>query len=153
MIITNNKRHTTRPGVSAVEFGMLAMLLTTFFIAIIEFGRLMMVQNLLVTAAYEGARNAILQGSTPTTVQNTITTFINSSGISSSAAGTASSGGWYYSVSPSPSASTIVPGVTAMTVTVSVPFSVVSLTNATTPFIPAALYSTTISSTIVMIHE
>lgn len=65
-----------RPGAAIVE---LALILPIFFmvvLGIVEFGRAMMVGQLVTNAARQGARLAIVEGSTNTTVQTAIEDFL-----------------------------------------------------------------------------
>ena len=66
----------------------MALVMPVFFLVvlgIIEFGRAMMVSNLVTSAAREGARMAVVDGSTNSEVTGAINTFLNQSlGVSSS---------------------------------------------------------------------
>lgn len=48
----------------------------------LEFGRAVMVQQILTNAAREGARAAVLDGATANGVRNSVTTYLTNSGIS-----------------------------------------------------------------------
>ena len=56
----NRKKRTTRSGVAAVEFALVAPIFFLLVFGLIEFGRMMMVQQALTNAAREGNRVAIL---------------------------------------------------------------------------------------------
>lgn len=56
----NRKKRTTRSGVAAVEFALVAPIFFLLVFGLIEFGRMMMVQQSLTNAAREGCRVAIL---------------------------------------------------------------------------------------------
>lgn len=56
----NRKKRTTRSGVAAVEFALVAPIFFLLVFGVIEFGRMMMVQQSLTNAAREGSRVAIL---------------------------------------------------------------------------------------------
>jgi Flp pilus assembly protein TadG len=56
----NRKIRTTRSGVAAVEFALVAPIFFLLVFGLIEFGRMMMVQQALTNAAREGTRVAIL---------------------------------------------------------------------------------------------
>jgi Flp pilus assembly protein TadG len=56
----NRKIRTTRSGVAAVEFALVAPIFFLLVFGLIEFGRMMMVQQSLTNAAREGSRVAIL---------------------------------------------------------------------------------------------
>ncbi len=47
----------------------------------LEFGRAVMVQQILTNAAREGARAAVLDGATANGVRNSVTTYLSNSGI------------------------------------------------------------------------
>jgi Flp pilus assembly protein TadG len=63
-----------RPGTAALEFAIVLPLLFTMLFGIIQFGRIIMVQQVLTNACREGARMAVLDGSNAagvtTAVQN-----------------------------------------------------------------------------------
>jgi len=56
----NRRKRTTRSGVAAVEFALVAPIFFLLVFGLIEFGRMMMVQQSLTNAAREGNRVAIL---------------------------------------------------------------------------------------------
>jgi Flp pilus assembly protein TadG len=101
----------------------------------IEFGRLMMVEQILTNAARVGARKGSLPGTTSSDVTTAVTTYMNNSGLS----------GYSSTVSPDPS--TANPG-DGITVTVSIPFSKVSWLPT-----PQWLGGKTISASVVMAKE
>jgi Flp pilus assembly protein TadG len=95
---------------------LVAPLFVTLLLGMIEASRLGMVAQLLTTAAREGCRVAVLEGSTQADVQNRIDTVLTGSGISvGTVTPTCASGSW-----------TSAPGGTAITVSLSVPYSHVS---------------------------
>ena len=106
-------RVTRRSGAAAVEFALIAPLLIVLVFGMIEFGRMFMAEQVLTNAAREGARKAILPGATDDQAQTTIDDYLNSANIT----------GFSRSISPS---TTNADGGTAITVTVSVPYSSVS---------------------------
>ena len=53
-----------RTGAALVEFAFVLPIILLFFCAIVELSRLMLVQHSVDTAAYEGARNAMVPGAT-----------------------------------------------------------------------------------------
>jgi Flp pilus assembly protein TadG len=78
-------RKSNRRGAATVELALILPLLFTVVLGILEFGRAMMVMNLVTNAAREGARMAVLEGSTNTDVQNAIKTMLNkSTGVATS---------------------------------------------------------------------
>ncbi len=58
------RRGLARRGAAVVEFAVLAPLLFLLIFGMIEYGRMVMVQQLITNASREGARVAILEGST-----------------------------------------------------------------------------------------
>jgi Flp pilus assembly protein TadG len=80
----------------------------------IEYGRMVMVQQLLTNASREGARMGVLDGATTASVQTSVTTYLSNASVS----------GATVTVNPNPPSSA---GYGApVTVTVSIPFSQVS---------------------------
>ena len=75
----------TRPrrAAAVVEFAVVAPLLFALVLGIIEFGRAMMVLELLNNAARAGCRAGVLSGSTNTDVNSAITTALTGSGVNS----------------------------------------------------------------------
>lgn len=53
-----------RLGAALVEFAFVAPILLVFFFAMVELSRVLMLQHSVDTAAYEGARNAMVPGAT-----------------------------------------------------------------------------------------
>lgn len=102
-----------RRGASLVEFAVVAPIFFIFVFGIIEFGRMVMVQQIITNAAREGARQGIIPGATSNQVNSTVSSYLTSTTIS----------GATTSVSPDPTLATYGQGIT---VTVSVPFSAVS---------------------------
>ena len=75
-------RRMTRRGSSVVELALVAPVLLTMLLGMIEAARVGMVCQLLTTAAREGCRVAVLNGMSQTDVQNRITAVLSGSGIS-----------------------------------------------------------------------
>ncbi len=71
-----------RFGAAAVEFAVCAPVLVLLVIGMIEFGRMVMVQQVLTNASREGCRVGILNGSTATDVKNTVNSYLTSANIS-----------------------------------------------------------------------
>src|SRR5689334_519672 len=111
-------RRQRRRGASAVELAMVSPVLVTLLLGIIEGARLGMVTQLLTTAAREGCRVAVLDGMTQSDVQTRITTVLSGSNISV---------GTVTPTCTSPYTWTSAPSGTAVTVSLSVPYSQVSL--------------------------
>src|ERR1700722_2588149 len=74
-----------RGGAAMVELAVCLPLLVMIILGIIEFGRGMMVAELLNDSARVGARQAILAGSTNAAVTQTVTTFMQSTNVNSQA--------------------------------------------------------------------
>src|SRR5205809_603029 len=109
-------RHTTRPnrrGAAAVEFAIVAPVLFLLFLGMIEFGRMVMVQQIITNAAREGARIAIIPGATTSQVVTAVNTYLTSTSIKGATA----------TVSPDPTSATY---GSSITVNVSLPYTAVS---------------------------
>jgi Flp pilus assembly protein TadG len=65
-----------RRGAAMVEMALVLPVFLMVVMGVIEFGRGMMVSNLVTNAAREGARMAVLDGSTNADVTNAVTTFL-----------------------------------------------------------------------------
>ena len=102
-----------RRGVAVVEFAVVAPVFFVLVFGMIEFGRMVMVQQIITNAAREGTRLAIVPGATTTQVVTAVNTYLSGSSINGATA----------TVSPDPSATTY---GSSITVTVSVPFTAVS---------------------------
>jgi Flp pilus assembly protein TadG len=123
-------------GASAVEMAIVAPVFVMLLLGQIESSRLGMVSQLLTTASREGCRVAVIYGSTQTDVQTRINSVLSGSGIS---VGT---------VTPSPSTWQNAAKGTAVTVSLSVPYSQVSWLG--TPFF---LKNVTISASATLSSE
>jgi hypothetical protein len=71
-----------RRGVAAVEFAIVAPVFFLLVLGMIEFGRMIMVQQIITNASREGARIAVLDGATTSGVTSTVTNYLESSGVS-----------------------------------------------------------------------
>jgi Flp pilus assembly protein TadG len=71
-----------RWGGAVVEFAVVVPLLLMFILGTIEVGRFMMVQEIVVNAAREGARRGVIIGATDNDVQTIIDNYLSSSTIS-----------------------------------------------------------------------
>ncbi|HYW78266.1 MAG TPA: TadE/TadG family type IV pilus assembly protein [Thermoguttaceae bacterium] len=67
-----------RRGAAAVEFAVVAPIFFLMIFGMIEFGRMIMVQQLLTNASREGARLAVLDGSTMADVRTTVKDYLES---------------------------------------------------------------------------
>jgi Flp pilus assembly protein TadG len=102
-----------RRGAAVLELAIVLPLFLLITFGIFEFGRAMMVTQFLTNGAREGARKAVVAGSTQAAVYQTIDNYLTQSRIS----------GYTRTVSPNPA--TAARGA-AITVVTSVPFSSVS---------------------------
>jgi len=132
----SRRNRTARRGVVAVEFALIAPIFFAMLLGIIEFGRMMMVQETLVNAAREGARASILPSETDAQVTAVVSNYLSAAGIS----------GYTETLSPTEASSPA--SGTAMTLTVSVPCSTVSWLSYSTWFQGQSL-----SSSVVMMKQ
>jgi Flp pilus assembly protein TadG len=124
-----------RRGAAAVEFALVAPLLFLLILGMVEFGRMLMVQQILTNGAREGARKAVLPGVSDSQVNQTIDDYLSGAGISG------------FSRSVSPSASSAAEG-SPITVVVSVPYQ-----NVTWIPVPAFLGNRTLTAQVIMRKE
>src|SRR5947209_7170254 len=103
------RRRARRYGAAAVEMAFIAPVLFTLVLGIIEFGRVMMVEEVLNNAAREACRKAVLEGSTTADARTTASTYMSNATVPLSNAAN--------QVTVSPDPSTAGPG-TAITVTI-----------------------------------
>jgi Flp pilus assembly protein TadG len=134
-----------RRGAAAVEFAFVAPVFFLLIFGMIEFGRMVMVQQILTNASREGARKAVLDGSTATDVNNTVIALMNDAKI------TVGTGNIIMTPTNPASANYGDP----VTVTVTVPFSQVSWLPAPMllSFLPAGQTDITLRATTVMRRE
>jgi Flp pilus assembly protein TadG len=78
---SHGQRQPKNRGVAAVEFAIVAPVFFMLILGIIEIGRAMMVQQVLVNASRVGARQAALMTSTQSGVQSAVTDYANGVGI------------------------------------------------------------------------
>lgn len=100
-----------------VEFAIVAPIFFMLIFGMIEFGRVVMVQQLLTNASREGARLGVLNDSTSTQVQSKVVSYLAGANVTAS---TSDVSVVYASDPSSPG------GGESVTVTVSVPFNQVS---------------------------
>jgi len=124
-----------RRGAAAVEFAVVLPVFVILVFGMIEYGRMVMVQQVITNASREGARTAVLDGATTTSVQSAVTTYLTNAQLS----------GGSSTVSPNPA--TAASG-SPITVTVSIPFSSVS-------WLPSPMYlgGKTLSASTTMRRE
>jgi Flp pilus assembly protein TadG len=106
-------RGARRRGVAATEFAIVAPVFFLMVIGFIEFGRALMVQQVLINASRVGARMASTTGATSSGVQSAVQGYTSSVAVP----------GVTVSVSPDPATAT---AGTTIFVTTTVPFSSVS---------------------------
>jgi Flp pilus assembly protein TadG len=106
-------RRSARRGVAATEFAIVAPVFLLLVIGILELGRALMVQQVLINASRVGARQAITLGATTSEVQTAVSEYALSVAVP----------GVTVNVSPSPAAAS---AGDAISVTASVPYSDVS---------------------------
>ena len=105
----------SRSGASAVEFAVVAPVFFLVVLGIIEFGRMVMVQQVITNAAREGARIAVLDDSTTAKVTQRVNDYLSAARLA----------GATINVSPSPPSSAKYDQ--PVSVEVRLPFSEVSL--------------------------
>ena len=125
-----------RRGASVVEFAVVAPVFILLVFGMIEYGRMLMVQQVLTNASREGARRAVLDGTLTSDVEAVINEYLASGSVS----------GASISVTPDPPSSA---GFgEPVTVAISVPFDQVS-------WLPSPMFlgGKQLSSTTVMRRE
>lgn len=70
-----------RRGASAVEFAMVAPVFFLLVFGMIEYGRMVMVQQVITNASREGCRRAVLDGATADGVNTAVNGYLASAGI------------------------------------------------------------------------
>jgi Flp pilus assembly protein TadG len=126
----------SRKGATLVEFAIVVPIYLLLVFGIIEYGRMIMVQQVITNAAREGARVGVLDNSTSADVTTAANRFLSPAGISSAT----------ISATPSPPSSAAYASL--VTVTVSVPYNSVS-------WLPSPMYlgGKTLTSTSKMRRE
>lgn len=71
-----------RRGAAAVEFAIVAPVFLIMIFGLVEFGRLVMVQQVITNASREGARSGILDGATTFKVQAVVDNYLQTAAIS-----------------------------------------------------------------------
>lgn len=85
-IRADGRKARARRGTATVEFAIVAPLFLLFLMGIVEMGRVMMVQNVLIAAAREGARAAIISGASADDVIDKAEEYASICGINSAVA-------------------------------------------------------------------
>lgn len=124
-----------RRGTAAVEFALVAPVFFLLVLGMIEYGRMVMVQQVITNASREGARAAVLDGATWNEVQTVVTGYLQSGSISGATC-------------PQPDNFDTAKFGDPITITVSVPFDQVS-------WLPSPMYlgGKTLTATTVMRRE
>ena len=126
----------SRRGAAAVEFAVVAPVFFLLIFGMIEFGRMVMVQQVITNGSREGARIAVLDGSSTGEVTSAVDTYLENASVA----------GANITVNPDPpnSAGYGEP----VTVTVSIPFGQVS-------WLPSPMFlgGSTLTATTVMRRE
>lgn len=78
---TKYSRKKARRGAAAVEFALVVPFFLMLLFGIVEFGRAMMVQQMMVNATREGARVAVLPGSTTADVRSAVVDALAVTGV------------------------------------------------------------------------
>jgi Flp pilus assembly protein TadG len=125
-----------RHGAAVVEFAVVSPVLIILLLGMLECGRMIMVQQSLATAAREGARSAIVQGTSVSTAKSVVESFLAGVGVTGT------------DITVSPIETSSLAHGQPITVSVSVAFSKVSWL----PH-PFFLKNTTLSSTATMRRE
>lgn len=128
-----------RRGAAAVEFAIVAPVFFLLVFGMVEYGRMIMVQQVLTNAAREGARVGVLDGSALSDVTTAVNNYLTAAKIPTGLSNE-------ITCTPNPPSSQTTGN--PVTVTVSIPFKNVS-------WLPSPLYlgSTTLSATAVMRRE
>lgn len=129
-------RRRSRQGSALVEFAVVLPVFLLLVLGMIEYGRMVMVQQIITNAAREGARVGVLDNSTSTTVSTAANKYLTSAGIASAT----------IAATPNPPSSATY--ANPVSVTVSVPFNSVS-------WLPSPMYlgGKTMSYTATMRRE
>jgi Flp pilus assembly protein TadG len=135
-VLERRPRPNDRRGSAVVEFAVIAPFLILLLFGMIDVGRAIMVQNLLTNAARDGARAAILDGTTVADVQSLVQSYLAGSSVP----------GATVNVTPDPLTSAEIGD--PVTVSVQIPFDTVS-------WLPSSWYfgGIDLSSTVVMRRE
>ncbi len=125
-----------RRAAAAVEFAIVAPIFFLLVLGMIEYGRMVMVQQVITNASREGAREAVLDGATVADVTNTVNSYLTTGSIS----------GATVTVAPDPLSDAEFGD--PVTVTVSIPFDQVS-------WLPSPMYlgGRTMTASTVMRRE
>lgn len=131
-VVRGGRQRAARRGAAVVEFAIVLPLFLLMVFGMVEYGRMVMAQQIITNAAREGARRGVIDGATTAEVTTLVNGYLTDASI-----GTAT-----VSITPDP---TTVTNGGPITVTVSVPYSQVS-------WIPSPMYlgSKTLTASVVM---
>lgn len=115
-LIPRRRSRGLRLGAATVEFALVAPLFFLLVFGMVEFGRMVMIQQVITNASREGARKAVLDGSSSSNVKNAVVTYMSNGGVTISTS----------NVTINPTDPSSAAAGNPVTVTVSVPFSQVS---------------------------
>jgi Flp pilus assembly protein TadG len=107
-------RSSNRRGAAVVEFAIVSPLLFLLVFGMIEYGRMVMVQQVITNASREGARLAVLDGATSTSVKTQVESYLTNSSVDGA------------TVTLTPEEPSTAAYGAAVTVAVSIPFTSVS---------------------------
>ncbi len=130
------RKRTARRGAAIVEFALIAPVFFALILGIIEFGRMLMVEQILINAAREGARAATISGESDAQVTTVVSTYLANSNISG------------YTQTLSPTLASSPASGSALTLTVSVPCQTVSWLGGSTWF-----NGKTLTQSVVMVKQ
>jgi hypothetical protein len=127
-----------RRAAAAVEFAVVAPVFFLMIFGMIEYGRMVMVQQVITNASREGARLAVLDGATYAEIEDRVEDYLTSASIDAASA--------VVEVTPDPPTSAAFGD--PITVTVEIPFAEVS-------WLPSPMYlgGKTLTATTVMRRE
>ena len=74
-------KHRSRTGAAVVEFAVIGPFLVLLILGVIEFGRMVMVQQIITNASREGARLASLEGNSATDIVSKTNTYLVDSAV------------------------------------------------------------------------
>ena len=80
-LLRRQSRREIRYGIAAVEFAVIAPIFFLMVVGILEFGRALMVQQVIVSAARVGARQAITLNATTAGVTTTVTGYADNAAV------------------------------------------------------------------------
>ena len=80
--MSSRRRLPKRLGTAAVEFAVVSPLVLLLLFGMVEFGRMLMVQQILTNASREGARRAIIESSTVPEVTAVVADYLKANSVS-----------------------------------------------------------------------